>query len=53
MRFGIVEPVFGNINKTLGLRRFTQRGKAKVTGQWRLMAMLYNPFKIHRYGWVG
>lgn len=51
-RLGIVEPVFGNIRETLGLRRFTLRGKAKVTGQWRLMTMLHNIFKIHRYGWV-
>ena len=51
-RLGIVEPVFGNIWETLGLRRFSLRGKAKVTGQWRLMSMLHNIFKIHRYGWV-
>jgi IS5 family transposase len=51
-RLGIVEPVFGNIRETLGLRRFSLRGKAKVTGQWRLMSMLHNIFKIHRYGWV-
>lgn len=51
-RLGIVEPVFGNIRETLGLRRFSLRGKAKVTGQWRLMGMLHNIFKVHRYGWA-
>jgi hypothetical protein len=53
MRLGIVEPVFGNIRETLGLRRFSLRGKEKVDGQWKLMTMLHNIFKIHRYGWEG
>jgi transposase len=52
MRLGIVEPVFGNIRETLGLRRFSLRGKEKVDGQWKLMTMLHNIFKIHRYGWA-
>ena len=49
-RLGIVEPVFGNIRETLGLHRFTLRGKKKVDGQWKLMTMLHNMLKIHRYG---
>jgi len=49
-RLGIVEPVFGNIRETLGLHRFTLRSKRKVDGQWKLMTMLHNLFKIHRYG---
>jgi hypothetical protein len=49
-RLGIVEPVFGNIRETLGLHRFTLRGKQKVDGQWKLMTMLHNMLKIHRYG---
>lgn len=28
------------------------RGKDKVNGQWQLMTMLHNIFKVHRYGWV-
>ena len=52
MRLGIVEPVFGNIRETLGLRRFSLRGKEKVNGQWKLMTMFHNIFKIHRYGWA-
>jgi transposase len=51
-RLGIVEPVFGNIRETLGLRRFSLRGRTKVNGQWQLMTMVHNIFKIHRYGWV-
>ena len=50
-RLGIVEPVFGNIRETLGLRRFSLRGKKKVDAQWKLMTMVHNIFKIHRYGW--
>jgi len=50
-RLGIVEPVFGNINTTIGIKRFTLRGKNKVNGQWQLMTMLHNILKIHRYGW--
>jgi transposase len=51
-RLGIVEPVFGNLRETLGLRRFSLRGKKKVDAQWKLMTMVHNIFKIHRYGWA-
>lgn len=51
-RLGIVEPVFGNLRETLGLRRFSFRGKKKVDAQWKLMTMVHNIFKIHRYGWA-
>lgn len=50
-RLGIVGPVFGNINTTLGIHRFSVRGKNKVNGQWQLMTMVHNILKIHRYGW--
>jgi transposase len=51
-RLGIVEPVFGNLRETLGLSRFSLRGKTKVNAQWQLMTMIHNIFKIHRYGWT-
>jgi hypothetical protein len=51
-RLGIVEPVFGNLREILGLRRFSLRGKKKVDTQWKLMTMVHNIFKIHRYGWA-
>ena len=51
-RLGIVEPVFGNIRETLGLSRFSLRGKTKVDSQWKLMTLVHNIFKIHRYGWA-
>ena len=50
-RLGTVEPVFGHINDAIGIKRFTLRGKRKVDGQWKLMMMLHNILKIHRYGW--
>jgi len=49
-RLGTVEPVFGNITEAIGIRRFSLRGKKRVNGQWQLMAIIHNLFKIHRYG---
>jgi len=49
-RLGIVEPVFGHLRENLGLRRFSLRGREKVDAQWKLMTMLHNLTKIHRYG---
>jgi len=49
-RLGIVEPVFGNICSTLGLSRFSLRGKVKVDAQWKLFCIVHNLLKIHRYG---
>ncbi|MGD0917233.1 MAG: transposase [Thermodesulfobacteriota bacterium] len=49
-RLGTAEPVFGNICSTLGLNRFTLRGKRKVTTQWLLYCAVHNLFKVHRYG---
>jgi hypothetical protein len=49
-RIGIVEPVFANICHTLGLNRFSHRGKKKVNIQWKLYCMVHNLLKIHRYG---
>lgn len=50
-RLGTVEPVFGHITDSIGIKRFSLRGKQKVDGQWKLMMMLHNILKIHRYGW--
>jgi len=49
-RFGIVEPVFGNIRSQKKLNRFTLRGKIKVNIQWMLYCMVHNIEKIMRYG---
>ena len=51
-RLGTVEPVFGHVTGAIGIKRFSLRGKRKVDGQWKLMMMLHNILKIHRYGWA-
>ena len=51
-RLGTVEPVFGNIAVTLGMDRFTLRGKDKVNGQWQLFSIVHNIGKIRRYGFI-
>jgi len=50
-RLGIVEPVFGNISHAIGIKRFSLRSERKVNGQWKLMSLIHNLAKIHRYGW--
>ena len=52
-QLGIVEPVFGHMCEAIGIKRFTLRSKIKVDGQWKLMAMLHNLTKIHRFGVAG
>jgi len=47
-RFGVVEPVFGNLCYNKGLRRFTLRGRAKVDGQWKLFCLVHNIEKLAR-----
>jgi transposase len=49
-RLGTAEPVFGNICSTIGLNRFTLRGRQKVNTQWLLYCAVHNLFKVHRYG---
>lgn len=51
-RLGIIEPVFANITSTLGLNRFSLRGKKKVSAQWKLFCLVHNIGKIQRYGMV-
>lgn len=46
MRMGIVEPVFGNIRAAKGFDWLTLRGRAKVTIQWVLIAIVHNVEKI-------
>jgi transposase len=47
-RFGVVEPVFGNLCYNKGLRRFTLRGQAKVDAQWKLFCLVHNIEKLAR-----
>jgi transposase len=50
-RLGIVEPVFGHIIDAMGIKRFSLRGEQKVSAQWKLMTLIHNLAKIHRYAW--
>jgi hypothetical protein len=47
-RIATVEPVFGNIQNK-GMRRFTLRGKGKVSTQWKLFTLVHNIEKIANY----
>jgi transposase len=49
-RFGIVEPVFGNLCYNKGLARFTLRGRTKVDAQWKLFCLVHNIEKLARLG---
>ena len=37
-----VEPVFGIIKQVLGFRQFSLRGLEAVTGEWKLVTMVFN-----------
>ncbi len=47
-RIATVEPVFANIQNK-GMRRFTLRGKGKVSMQWKLFTLVHNVEKIATY----
>jgi hypothetical protein len=51
-RMATVEPVFANVRASLGLDRFSLRGKQKVRIQWRLYCIVHNLLKVYRY-WPG
>ncbi len=49
-RIATVEPVFANIRHHKGMRRFTLRGRAKVSTQWNLFCLVHNIEKMAHYG---
>ncbi len=51
MRKAIVEPVFGQTKQARGFRRFSFRGKTKVTAEWSLICTTHNLLKLWRAGW--
>ena len=53
LRLGIAEPPFANLRATLGLDRFTLRGRRKVNAQWMLFTMVHNIGKLNRFGYAG
>ena len=42
LRKQTVEPVFGIIKEVMGFRRFTLRGREKVSLEWTLVCVSYN-----------
>jgi transposase len=44
----IVEPVFGQIKQRQGFRQFLLRSIQKVRGEWALVCMTHNIWKVHR-----
>lgn len=49
-RFGVVEPVFGNVRSNKKMNRLTLRGKEKVNIQWLMYCLVHNIEKISNYG---
>ena len=44
----IVEPVFGQIKRAIGFRRFSLRGLAKVATEWAIVCLCHNVLKLYR-----
>ena len=51
-RFGVVEPVFGNLCYNKRLTRFTLRRRAKVDAQWKLFCLVHNIEKLARLSYA-
>jgi transposase len=49
-RKAIVEPVFGQLKEAGGFRRFSLRGRPKVTAEWHLVCAVHNLGKLFRSG---
>jgi IS5 family transposase len=49
----IVEPVFGQIKEAMGFRRFSLRGKEKVSAEWYLVCAVHDLGKLFRSGRAG
>lgn len=52
-RKAIVEPVFGQLKEASGFRRFSLRGRPKVTAEWHLVCAVHNLGKLFRSGRAG
>jgi transposase len=49
----IVEPVFGQVKEARRFRRFSLRGRVKVTAEWHLVCAVHNLGKLFRSGRAG
>jgi transposase len=47
-----VEPVFGIIKHVMGFRRFSLRGLAAVSGEWKLVTLAFNLKRMHVLSWA-
>jgi transposase len=45
----IVEPVFGQIKRVRGFRKFSQRGLQLISAEWQLICATHNLLKIWRF----
>jgi len=52
LRLATAEPPFANICQTMGLKRFTLRGRDKVNPQWQMFTTVHNIGKLARYGYA-
>jgi transposase len=52
LRLATAEPPFANICQTMGLKRFTLRGRHKVNPQWQMFTLVHNIGKLARYGYA-
>ena len=52
LRLAIAEPPFANLRCTLGLDRFTLRGRDKVNPQWLMFTTVHNIGKLNRFGYT-
>jgi hypothetical protein len=49
LRQTTVEPVFGQIKETRGIRRFRLRGLLNVSSEWKLICATHNLLKLFRH----
>jgi len=47
-----VEPVIGNLKRSMGLRQFLLRGFEKVSGEWTLASAAWNIRRLHAMSWA-
>ncbi len=50
LRQQTIEPIFGIIKETMGFRRFSMRGLAKVSLEWTLVTLAYNLKRLFTMG---
>jgi len=48
-----IEPVFGNIKRNLGYRRFVRRGLSATNSEWRLICAVHNLLKLWKLSIAG